>query len=41
MNNVLALQALEIECVDISMSCAVCLSLISSDAGIDDGADEI
>jgi hypothetical protein len=40
MNNVLALQALEIECLDISETCTACLSIISSDAGIEDGMDQ-
>ncbi len=39
MNNVLALQVLEIECIDVSVACTVCISIISSDAGIDDGTD--
>ncbi|WP_282597038.1 hypothetical protein [Stenotrophomonas maltophilia] len=40
MNNVLALQNLEIECLDIAESCTACLSIISSDAGIEDGMDQ-
>jgi len=37
MNNVIALQSLEIECADVSEACTACLSFISSDSGIEDG----
>ncbi|ACF51835.1 hypothetical protein ACK1O1_10565 [Stenotrophomonas maltophilia] len=40
MNNVLALQSLEIESLEAEAECVVCLSWYSSGLGIDEGSDK-